>query len=155
MKNIKNFISNNKKSTAIIFALIGVLLICISYFPNRVSEHTYDSDYNYAQMLEKRTKEIIEAITGDNTTEVMVTLKNVYTSQDSYKTTFTANNKDTQKVYNTIPSPDIAGVMIVCTTLRNSNDFLTIKKAVATCLDIPQSKIYIIGGKTEYEKADN
>ena len=42
--------------------------------------------------------------------------------------------------------PKIAGVMIVCLKKMEKEEYVAIKKAASTALNISQSKIYIIGG---------
>ena len=156
MMRINEFLSNNKnkKIATIIFAVIGILILLLSFLitdnkPNKTTEQNA-----FIQNLEQKTKDTIEKITGNGTVEVMITLKNTYVISDvgSELPTTLVKASDNQKGYICLPSPEIAGVMIVCTSLENTEDFTTIKKAVSTCLDIKQSKIYIIGGKAHNEK---
>lgn len=152
MNKIRDFLKNNKKYTAIILAIIGLLLIGISKLPEQNTAKNTDSETQYVQNLEKRTQEIIESVAGKNTTKVMITLKNTYVPAVQNTDEFSFDKVKSSKSYESIPMPDIAGVMIVCKSLDNSDDFSTIKQAVSTCLDIPQKKIYIIGGKSDNEK---
>lgn len=144
----------NKKILILVLALIGAALIILSYFP-LTQEERGSTQSTYIQSLEAKTKETIEKITGKDTTEVMITLKNNYVQAESAKeasTTFSRNERFNDNGYICIPYPDIAGVMIVCTALETKDDFLAIKNAVSTCLDINQSQIYIIGGTDNNEK---
>lgn len=140
-----------RKWAVILFAAIGIVLIGVSYIPlERVSSDGTETEYG--QILEEKTKKIIETVTGSNTTEVMITFSNTYipVSVNDAETLYRTEAK--KNYYFEMPMPEISGVMIVCTAVNNESDILTIKQAVSTCLDIPKSKIYIIGGKTDNEK---
>lgn len=152
MSKIKDFFLKNKQYTFIFLAILGICLIGISYMPKRVAVSSENSETIYEVNLEKRVKEIIEKIAGNDTTEVMITLKNTYIARSEETSAFSTDKSSAGKKYDSIPTPDIAGVMIVCTSLSTPEDFLTVKQAVSTCLDIPQSKIYIIGGASNNEK---
>lgn len=141
----------NRKSAVILLAAIGIVLIGVSYIPlERVSSDGTETEYG--QILEEKTKRIIETVTGSNTTEVMITFSNTYIPVSGNNTEALYSNKAKESYYFEMPMPEISGIMIVCTAVDNESDILTIKQAVSTCLDIPKSKIYIIGGKTDNEK---
>lgn len=154
MNKVREFLTKNKKLTTIVFAIIGICLICISYLPKK-NENSNITQLDYEHNLETRTKEIIEQVAGKNTTKVMITFKNTYIPVSQNNESFSFEKKSDSLSYKSMPLPDIAGVMIVCNSLKYTDDFLTIKKAVSTCLNIPQSKIYIIGGASENEKKIN
>lgn len=141
----------NRKSAIILLAVVGIVLIGVSYIPlERVSSD--GTEIEYGQMLEEKTKRIIETVTGSNTTEVMITFGNTYIPVSGNNTETLYRTQAKESYYFEMPMPEISGVMIVCTAVDNESDILTIKQAVSTCLDIPKSKIYIIGGKTDNEK---
>ena len=153
MKKLKELISKNKKTTTILFAAIGICTIFLSYIPNSLKDRNVTKQDTYLQLLEEKTKTTIEKIAGNDTTEVMITLKNNYVlSETDSVSAFSERDSHSTNGYICVPSPEITGVMIICTSLSNREDFSTIKKAVATCLGIKQSQIYIIGGKTQHEK---
>lgn len=130
-------------------ALIGIAVIFLSYnFKNNNSDNITTPESSYSEQLEIKTQKIIESITGHGTAKVMITMKNTYIprSTDLYSD-FLSETTSQSSNFAEIPLPEIAGVMIVCSSLDNREDLETIKQAVATCLDIHTSKIYIIGGK--------
>ena len=146
MIKIRDFFKSNKnkKTAAVLFAILGCCLICFSFFQKDTSEVISSNELP----LEARTREIIESVMGKGTTKVMITFENNYTQSNNYDSVYNMSfSGNSKKSENTSKSNEkIAGVMIVCKALRAKEDFLTVKQAVATCLDIPQSKIYIIGG---------
>lgn len=129
----------NKKHIAIICACIGLLLIAVSSLGGK-AKPTSESE---EEKLEKRLENIISTACGGTSVDVMITMEDTEIIEDSGTMTglFSDNTSSLNK------AKSIAGVMIVCKNISNPDDLSTIKKASATTLDIPQSKIYIIGGK--------
>lgn len=145
MKEIKKLIRGTKKKFIIpvIAAACGIMMIGISVLlgnGNSVQPGSYETD------LESRIEGIISSATGSESVDVLITYKEktplIITDNTSDVFSY---GKDEEVVKNT-PS-EIAGVMIVCRGITSREDFKTLKSAVATVLDISQSKIYIIGGE--------
>ncbi len=156
MNRIKDIFksTNAKKYTVIIFAIIGICMIALTYASNGNKNENMSNTEDYGYMLEARTEKILESILGDDTTRVMITFKNYYSANEKTVTgrnAFTMQLKNDSSDYTEIPTPEIAGVMIVCRKLSKKEDFETVKQAVSVGLDIPQNKIYIIGGKADNE----
>ena len=149
-----------KKYIPILLLILGALLIVISYFPEtktKKNAETYSGEYetDYANMLENKLKNVLESITGENTVKVMITFESTYitSKQDklyetsSFSIETMTNDKDVSVIKK--PTPEIGGVMIVCSSLSNPEDINVIKKAAATALNIKENKIYIIGGASK------
>ena len=154
MNRIESFLKSTKSKKIIImvFSIIGICLIVISYTSKVKDETQMKYSDTYGEGLEKRTEEVLETIIGKDTTEVMITFKNTFipaSSSSDKSTNFTAAN--IKNVYTEMPCPEIAGVMIACKSLENIQDINTVKEAVSICLNVPKNKIYIIGGYADYE----
>lgn len=144
----------------VILLSAGVLLILISWIADKdntkdtqIYPDTYETDY--ANFLENKLKNTLESIDGIGKVTVMITFEStyepyeqddLYNASDFSLSVMSDNEKDTAAK---VPTPKIGGVMIVCSTLSNPEDIMTIKKAAATALNIKDNKIYIIGGASQ------
>lgn len=166
MKTLKNLLKNNKKLFIFIIASIGCIMIFLSYIPKKnnnatQSIPTYNTELEqYGSMLEEKLCSAISRLTGENTVDVMITFTETFetvyaqnTSQASkesfYSLSETMENKPDIIKRN---CPKIGGVMIVCMKKLDNSEYMAIKKAASTALNISQSKIYIIGGETSHGK---
>ena len=146
-----------KKVIPVLLLIVGVFLVLISRFSEtkeKTAADTFTGVYetDYASILENKLKNVLESITGEDTVSVMITFKSTYTEnehdelyEDSvFSIQTTAKGQEVSAKI--MPTPEIGGVMIVCSSLSNPEDMNTIKKAAATALNIKENKIYIIGG---------
>lgn len=133
---------NNKVFISVFCAFIGIFLISVSFLTKDKDEINYKATSGTRQMLEKRLEEIISHASDDNSVKVLITMENedIYTFSNEEVSFFENKSNPEQK---------IAGVMIVLKNTSNPQDLSVIKQAAATALDIPKSKIYIIGGNGE------
>lgn len=158
IKKIKE--STRKKAKAVtvaILAAMGIILITISNLRGSDNENFHSGFYGtenvdlYQKALEKRLEETLNSITGADCVNVMITLEGgfekVYSAANyrASESLFGQSNQNTPPVLKT-KSPKIAGVMIVCNNIFDAQSVKEIKKASATCLNISENKIYIIGG---------
>lgn len=156
---------NTKKLKEIIFSKMFMLLIMISagillIFISELSQKGSGSSSlgntetaNYGQYLEEKLCEVLESVTGKDTVKVMITFESTYELGDNdegYRQVFSDETHISKIIEK--PLPKIAGVMIVCKSIKEQSDFLQIKKAAATALNVSEQKIYIIGGKEINEK---
>ena len=146
---------NIKTILIILTVLTGLILF---FFANSQSKQNSkdkssiatDAD-EYAKNLEEQLEETINCLTNSTDTKVMITLdggfENIYSSQtfSSNDTLFTSVNQTNPQIIKT-KNPKIAGVMIVLKQVFDAESVTEIKKAAATCLNINENKIYIIGG---------
>ena len=166
MKTLKNLLKNNKKLFIFIIASIGCIMIFLSYIPKKNSNATqsiptYNTELEqYGSMLEEKLCSVISRLTGENTVDVMITFTETFetvyaqnTSQAS-KESFYSLSETNESKPDIIKRncPKIGGVMIVCMKKLDNSEYLAIKKAASTALNLSQSKIYIIGGETSHGK---
>ena len=135
------------KKTAVYFAVTGVVLISISLLTSKSQNIQKQSNYTYDRYLESRLEEILQDA-GCGKTSVLITTK-----ESSYKAMENATEQTSLFSFSSKDNTDlssgtgeIAGVVIVCSTIKEISDFNIIKEAASTALDIPKNKIYIFGG---------
>lgn len=163
MNKVKEYIKLHKTKLSVIFALAGAFLIVFStLFPDSTkSINTTDDELSsYGRMLENRLKETLSAVTGEDCFEIMITFKssfeNVYNDEKIHSSQ-TANaaaaflTTDDSKAPIVIKrkNPEIAGVVIACKRLLDTDSVIAIKQAAATVLNVSKNKIYIIGGDSK------
>ena len=150
----------SKSIILICLALSGLCLIMLSFAEKDSSygKGTYDSELTrYGEYLENKLSDTIEKLTGEGTVDIIITF------DSSFEQVFKENSDlsdmgilSVSQKGESLPvktkSPKIKGVMIVLTTVKTAEEFRILKKAAATVLDIPENKIYIIGGETANEK---
>ena len=142
-KNSANRFFNRK--TAMISATVGVILLIISYYLSPQKAASDNSYSTYSQYLEARLEEIISHAGCENVS-VMITMKDTVkkeTDKENESVFSFSKNNETGEQYT---SQEIAGVVIVCSSITEKADFNIIKQAASTALDIPKNKIYIFGG---------
>ncbi len=158
MINGNKNIFKSKMFITVLIGICGFLLIIFSYFlPENKSKSESETiliteaDY-YGENLETKIKKTIEKLTGKNTIDVMITFDGTFekvlynNTKNSTSITYNISDKEENPCIIKTKVPSIKGVMIVCTSIKNESDFINIKKAVATVLNISENKIYIIGG---------
>ena len=156
-KNIIFTKDTAKKFIPILLLITGVLLILVSRFSETKEKAITDTftgvyETDYANILESKLKNVLESITGKGTVNVMITFESTYVTNE-HDELYEASDfslptmtKSQEVSAAKKPTPEIGGVMIVCSSLSNPEDINTIKKAAATALNIKENKIYIIGG---------
>ena len=176
MNNSLKLFLNNKKVSMTIFVvgIIGILLIFISdtFAKNDKNESAIItendlSESEYCSLIESRIAEIIKSLTGNDNTNVIVTLDStyeyVYLNEKDISNDYTnENNAETKKKDNssekyiivedssgnerplivTTLSPKIRGVVIIYDYNGVQIDD-EIKSAVMAALDISSSKIFV------------
>ena len=169
----KKVIKNGKKSTIfLILALVGVLFIAFGGVGEKEEniEAEKISDAEYCAGLETKIKELVTAITGNDSCVVAVTLENsgeyVYADQNKIDlnqtedveggATATKESRKTEQEYIIVEGkdgtqtalivtekkPGIRGVAIVASGINNMNYDL-ISSCVCSMLGIPSRKISI------------
>ena len=159
MKNIKSIFSDKKVVLSCV-AAIGVVLIAFSYvFSEKAVAASHDTGQTeleiYGERLEEKLTSSLCRLTGENSLEVMITFASTFEDVYGYNgmktsenTLFSSTATDEAKpVVIKRNCPKIAGVMIVCLEKMEKEEYMAIKKAASTALNISQSKIYIIGGE--------
>ncbi|MBP3580916.1 MAG: hypothetical protein J6K12_06690 [Clostridia bacterium] len=171
MKLIKA-ITSGKKAFILILAIIGILLIGVSYIfsekntDDTLTDQAGDELAVYGKMLEDKLCRTLSSLTGENTIEVMITFSGTFETvyAGNIKTDGISNSTySSEKTLASFTStgsqnpiivkrncPKINGVMIVCLKSLEAEEYSAIKKAACTALNISESKIYIIGGETSY-----
>lgn len=175
-EKVKAFVKNPK--FLVIVGISGILLIFISSIFEKDNTGIQKAEpfaasctaEQYAQRLEESIKDIVQGITGDKNSTVVVTLESgirySYVSADetdvssvlgqstdqsseskkeSYITVKTADGGE-QALIATEIMPEIRGVAIIC---KGGNDELVaekIKNAVISALNITSKRVYISGG---------
>lgn len=148
-----------KKYSKILFlsilAIIGILLIITSEKEQENYDKTYSHEsmslFEYQEILKTNLENTLNSISKNQITSVMITFEsgfeNVYSdiSTHSQSDIFSYNSDNAPVIIKT-KNPKIAGVMIVCNNIYDAQSITEIKKAAATCLNINENKIYIIGG---------
>lgn len=146
----------SKTYMLVLLIAAGIALLVISELTSGTAKNVKAGVFNesdYGFFLEQKLSGIIEEVTGKDTVEVMITFESTYEAlenKDDYSQVF-SQYEETEKIIEK-PLPKIAGVIIVCKNISNESDFIHIKKAASTVLNISPHKIYIIGGVQEYEK---
>ena len=171
----KKLFKGGKKTTVyIILAMLGILFIAFGGMGGNASA-TYSaepkqSDTEYCEQLEGKIKELVTAITGNDSCVVAVTLENsgeyVYADQNKVdlnqtedKATNATTTKESRKseqeyiivegkdgnqtaLIVTEKKPGIRGVAIVASGINNMN-YELISSCVSSMLGIPSRKISI------------
>lgn len=135
------------KKAAILSAAAGIILIIISYSTGTgLSEKKTDFD-SYSSYLESRLEEIISDA-GCGNVSVLITMKDSVSNQppEEAHQTFGFGGLQSEGTPQNAHLQEIAGVVIVCSSISEKSDFNIIKEAASTALDIPKNKIYIFGG---------
>ena len=158
MKNVREMFAS-KKALITAVAVIGIVLIALSWTftekANVASDYIAQSEIeSYGQMLEHKLTSSLCRLLGDEAVEVMITFSSTFEDVYGYNGTKTTENTlfsstlsdETKPVVIKRKCPKIAGVMIVCLKKMEKEEYVAIKKAASTALNISQSKIYIIGG---------
>lgn len=165
MIKLKNFIFSKRKNVIVFLAIIGALMIILSFAIDS-SEKTSkkNSDNNelseYGNTLEEKLENTLSALTGEGSIEAMITFstgfENVYDNgisvSNGYDSMFSTSGAASEPVQIKRNCPKIGGVMLVCDAGLDEESLLQIKKAAATALNISETKIYVIGGETRYGK---
>ena len=170
----KRMMKSGKKTTVFLFlALIGILFIAFGGFgesKEEVTEVQKLSDAEYCADLEEKIKELVTAITGNESCVVAVTLENsgeyVYADQNKVDlnqtedieggATATKESRKSEQEYIIVEGkdgnqtalivtekkPGIRGVAIVASGINNMNYDL-ISSCVCSMLGIPSRKISI------------
>lgn len=159
----------------VIIGIIGILLIGISSFLPQKSEENKPLSYEsidaeeYRTGLQKQIKEIVEGLTGDKKTRVIITLETGVrreyagetedssseksdengsdTSTDKKKKAITVKTSDgsEEALIITEYMPQIRGVAIVCDTGGSEQIREAITGAVTAALGITSKRVYIGG----------
>lgn len=171
----KKIIKGNKKTTLLmILALIGILFIAFGSFKDEASDsdelkHSVN-DAEYCARLEGKVKELVTAITGNDSCVVAITLENsgeyVYADQNKVdlnqtedkeaNATTTKESRKSEQEYIIVEGkdgnqtalivtekkPEIRGVAIVASGVNNMNYDL-ISSCIGSMLGIPSRKISI------------
>jgi stage III sporulation protein AG len=171
--SLKSLIKSPKKTKLlIILAFIGIMLIALSSMPtNKATEAAAEqSDAEYCAGLEEKIKELVTAITGNESCVVAVTLENsgeyVYANQNKIDLDQTEDKNDTSLTTKesrkseeqyiivkgkdgtqtalivTEKKPSIRGVAIVAGGINNMNYDL-ISSCISSMLGIASRKISI------------
>ena len=127
------------KKTAVYMAILGVLIFAISLFSSK-QQTAESSAFSYETFLETRLEKIIKDA-GIEDVSVMITTKAKDNEKPKQVDLFSASNKQETGYIS-----EIAGVVIVSSSIKETSDFNIIKEAASTALDIPKNKIYIFGG---------
>lgn len=169
-KKIENAIKNPKLLVAV--GLIGIALVFLSSFfgndteKSDVNENTYSPE-SYCAELEERVGRLVEHITGDKNTTVVITVDSGKAYKYADVTEYASSNSDSQtsesanKSYITVRTadggeqalvisetmPKVRGVAIVCKGGNDETISKSIENAVTAALDITSKRVYIAGGK--------
>ncbi len=164
---IKDFLTNkNSIRIILIVAFVGIALIALSEFmPESEPVIEVEKQEDYSEYLEQKLTDIIKAITGENSPEVMLTLSGsseyIYateTKQSTNEQADGANQKESEEKYIIIENedgsetallvtelePEIAGVVIVTQYSENVKIKENIINAVMTVLDLPSNKVCVV-----------
>lgn len=174
----KAFSSNNKISLLLIIGIVGIALlgsqsIFTNNSKNKKTEITVDVNKEYLQSIEKSVKEIVSAISGDDSPSVIVTLDTgvKYIYADETETDSQDNedvSKDTTKTQvkgsthnNTVivedssgaqtalkvteRMPTVRGVSVICANGSNISVCNRIINSITTALDISEKKVFVTG----------
>ena len=176
-ERLKKLIGDKKSGKFLVIAgIVGILLIYFSTFPTKQrlknSEKTESqssfSVLEYEEYLEKEIKEIVTAISGDDSAVVTVTLdceiSYVYADEVKQNNQKGKENstENTEQTYITVTDsdggenplivtaymPKVRGVAIVCKA-QNQTVIENIEGAVMAALDITSRKIFISDKKGE------
>lgn len=158
MKNIRETFTS-KKALITAVAVIGIVLIVFSCtFTGKINAEQDDIAQsemeNYGKTLEDKLSSSLCRLMGERAVEVMITFSSTFEDVYGYNELKTSENtlfsstlsNETEPVVIKRNCPKIAGVMIVCLKKMEKEEYVAIKKAASTALNISQSKIYIIGG---------
>lgn len=154
-KKLQNITRKNTKTISlIILSITGIILILLSYLSNKDTNEKYESTSEqdiYKARLEQKLTDTLNSITSGNCVNVMITLEGGFEKVYAVSSYTEKESLFGQKEQSEMPllktkNPKIAGVMIVCSNIFDAQSVLEIKKAAATCLNINENKIYIIGG---------
>ena len=164
--SLKKIFKGSKKTTFfIVLAMLGIIFIVLGGFNGNTSASEAavpkQSDTEYCEQLEIKIKELVTAITGNESCVVAVTLENsgeyIYADQNKVdlnqtedKATDTTTTKESRKseqeyiINNLIQcwKPDVRGVAIVARGINNMNYDL-ISSCISSMLGIPSRKISI------------
>lgn len=171
----KRIVKAGKKTTLfMILALIGIIFIAFGSFGNKNTSTTVTeqklSDTEYCAQLEGKIRELVTAITGNDSCVVAVTLENsgeyVYADQNKLdlnqtedkeaNATTTKESRKSEQEYIIVEGkdgnqtalivtekkPGIRGVAIVASGINNMNYDL-ISSCISSMLGIPSRKISI------------
>ncbi len=161
------YLSENKKAISICIISFGLVLIITAFMRDKNNGKSLESIYytsdsiQYCSYLEQKIKMTIESITGNDTVEVMITLKdsnpaaivtqnNAAMTQNGFFDFTNTNNKSSELTKASFS--EIGGVMVIMKSISDLQSLQEIKKAVSTALNISENKIYIIGGAEGNEK---
>lgn len=173
-------VSIKKPKTLVVLGVVGIMLIFLSSFlPSGEKKEgskgqTFDAE-SYRLELQKEIAEIVESITGDNDSTVVITLESgvryTYADVNEEDNSSSAGEKleesssSSTKSYITVKTadggeqpllvaeimPKVRGVAVVCAGGDDGETAEKITKAVSAALDITAKRVYIAGGKV-YEK---
>ena len=160
---------NRAVTVVLLLGLAGILLIWLSdcggkpAAPAKDGQSSESASTEYADQLERRVRQLVVGLTGDESAEVMVTqaqsVEYVYeyeTKSSSEQTPDSAKNADERSVVyvedengrdqallRKVLEPKIAGVVVICT----GGDAVTVRsrviQAVSTALSVSTDKVFV------------
>lgn len=166
---VENFLKNiklNNKTLPLILAVLGILLLSVSYIMPKSAEKT-DAVFNeseYISSLEKRVENLVSQISGAGDCNVMISInssvesvyvkenKNFYNNssdtvksekEDSVLTMKDSNGNEYAVITKTI-MPQLSGVTVVCDGGNNLSVKNNVISAVSTLLGIGSNKVCVI-----------
>lgn len=174
-EKINKLIKNPKVMIAA--GLIGIVMIFLSSIfssDNKEDEKTYKTiEYSvedYRTEIENSIKDIVESITGDKNSTVVVTLESGirYSYASAAETDSSVSNGDTnnqsseskKQSYITVKTsdggeqalivtsfmPEVRGVAIICSGGNDTQISEKIENAVISALNITSKRVYVSGG---------
>ncbi len=161
MKNkfkLDDILSNKKYLKIIaIIAFVGIALIVLSdLIPESSAVVAVEDDYDYVSETELRIEEIVSAITGENSPDVMITLhakeQYVYAKEiktddsESEESYIIIKNSDgaQEAVILTQLEPEVKGIVIASRYANNAVIKEDIINAISTVLDLPANKVCVV-----------
>lgn len=159
------FVKKNNIKIIMLVAFFGIFLIAISEFiPNKEEleiVEIIETKEDYAEYLEEKITNLVIAITGESSPEVMVTIQNssefVYATETSES--IDENQKESEEKYIIIENsdgdqqaillteiePKINGVVIATEYEGNMIIKESIINAVKTVLNLSSNQVYVVG----------
>ncbi len=161
--DLKKFLLNkNVMKVITALAFLGIVLIAFTDFFVPKEETIEESvNYDYSLILKGQLEDVVKAITGETSPEVMVTLssdeKYVYATDS--KESIDNEKKESEENYIVVENsageelgmivtkiqPEIKGVVVVSQAGYDSVLKEDIINAVMTVLDIPGNKVCVVG----------
>lgn len=166
-KKAVDLLKNNKSIMIMLAALTGIILIITSSAFQKPKESKTDetfSEKEYIENLEKRVSEMVSAIKGAGSSNVVInivsTTESVYVKENkkSYDSSGDKNKSETEDSVLTMTDssgneyalvtkqimPQIGGVTVVCEGGDNSTVKAAVINAVCTVLNIGANKVCVI-----------